>query len=636
MTLHIVPLCDFRYARDIYSGATFKYDTKGEIFKAGKLKLLRESTIKQIKKNRGNKLLRSVWNKSIVKSDSKLLRRNDYDITKSIFKCLKAECRNIDINSGISLEEFRNIILNIDRSIELENENNIIINVECSKSLKVDAFGEFNLVRNKNLQEFRNKQISRNDFLVHLNRENSLLNLIANNTYMDKLSEKLMDKNQSVIFTWPYKIRFINKSFEMYFDRSYLIETFLYKNRFYERYRLRDISKDRYMFIGRITLKDMAYRNTVFNLKREALRNIFMFYRLINMDRVTMKNIAKNLRTKLLRRDVRKDLSDIADGHGLDRLAVNYIFKDINKLLRRYTEKNIYFGHYTWLDRQAITKINKIRDEYLKKINFINIYGQAEKALLNVTILNIFKNISHNLGSFDRDLYKEGTHNKFIEITKRWWWLDPTDPRDNLIIPNKDFSYNEELLNNPYYEYLRFTNHPIGWGGTWGIDWNVPVYAVSIENMLDLVNILIMAWHDNVQGWLCCSGEESMQFIMELLYDWYTLDTSKPNVDYYRAYRWIRWEAEKVYFLNLDNGLQAIGVLIANLIDYLKQHHFNVVPLWRNSKAMDRERNFNRIAQNADLMKVLDKSKGKRYYYIETQNIEKKNILGDDINGSNS
>jgi hypothetical protein len=36
------------------------------------------------------------------------------------------------------------------------------------------------------------------------------------------------------------------------------------------------------------------------------------------------------------------------------------------------------------------------------------------------------------------------------------------------------------------------------------------------------------------------------------------------------------------------------------------------------------------------LMKVLDKSKGKRYYYIETQNIEKKNILGDDINGSNS
>ena len=85
--------------------------------------------------------------------------------------------------------------------------------------------------------------------------------------------------------------------------------------------------------------------------------------------------------------------------------------------------------------------------------------------------------------------------------------------------------------------------------------------------MLDLVNILIEIWHSNVQAWMSCSGKESMQFIMELLYDWYTLDTSKPNTDYYRAYRWIRWEAEKVYFLDTQNGLQAVGILIANLID---------------------------------------------------------------------
>lgn len=127
-----------------------------------------------------------------------------------------------------------------------------------------------------------------------------------------------------------------------------------------------------------------------------------------------------------------------------------------------------------------------------------------------------------------------------------------------------------------------------------------------------------------------------MQLIMELLYDWYILETSNHNADYYRAYRWIRWEAEKVYFLNLNNGLQAVGVLIANLIDYLKQHHFNLVPLWRNPKAMDIERSFNRIAQNGDLMKGLNKVKGKRYYYIETQNVEKKNIFGGGNNGGNS
>ncbi|ADK16162.1 hypothetical protein WX45_01809 [Clostridium ljungdahlii DSM 13528] len=119
-----------------------------------------------------------------------------------------------------------------------------------------------------------------------------------------------------------------------------------------------------------------------------------------------------------------------------------------------------------------------------------------------------------------------------------------------------------------------------------------------------------------------------MQFVIEFLYDWYTLDTSNPDEDYYRTYRWVRWEAEKVYFLNLDTGLQGIGVLVENLIDYLKQHHFNIVPIWRNPKAMDIERNFNRVAENGDLMKALDKLKGKRYYYIETQKVEKKNILG--------
>ncbi|NFT13206.1 hypothetical protein FDF21_02760, partial [Clostridium botulinum] len=108
----------------------------------------------------------------------------------------------------------------------------------------------------------------------------------------------------------------------------------------------------------------------------------------------------------------------------------------------------------------------------------------------------------------------------------------------------------------------------------------------------------------------------------------YTLDTSSPNIDYIRAYGWIRWEAEKVYFLDAKNGLQAIGLLIANLIDYLKQHHFNLVPIWHNPKAMDIERKFNKIATNGDIIKDLDKLKGKRNYMIETQNFEKKNIFG--------
>ncbi|WP_243143352.1 hypothetical protein [Clostridium estertheticum] len=43
---------------------------------------------------------------------------------------------------------------------------------------------------------------------------------------------------------------------------------------------------------------------------------------------------------------------------------------------------------------------------------------------------------------------------------------------------------------------------------------------------------------------------------------------------------------------------------------------------------MDIERTFDRMATNGDLMKATDKLKGKRNYMIETQNFEKKNILG--------
>ncbi|MBV4450619.1 hypothetical protein KM792_13285, partial [Clostridium tyrobutyricum] len=300
-----------------------------------------------------------------------------------------------------------------------------------------------------------------------------------------------------------------------------------------------------------------------------------------------------------------------------DRGSIKNIVKISGKSFRRFSQKSMYENICRYFGRE----------------NLIQIFTQNEKQLSEFLIIDILRlNELYIKNYTEKEIFKPGK-NKFIDIIKRWWWLNPTDPGDTLIIPNKDFCYNQEFLNNEAYEYLRFKNHPIGWGNTWGIDCNISNYSVSIEIMLDLVNILIMICHDNVQGWLCCSGKESMQFIMELLYDWYTLETSKPNSDYYRAYRWIRWEAEKVYFLNLNTGLQAIGVLIANLIAYLKNHHFNTVPLWRNPKAMDIERNFNRIAQNGDIIESLNKTKGRRYYYIDTQNIEKKNILGDDTDG---
>jgi len=333
---------------------------------------------------------------------------------------------------------------------------------------------------------------------------------------------------------------------------------------------------------------------------------------------------------KLMYRDNIKNIYKKYTGYYVHRIDLKSIDKDINKRYfyrERLKDIDKYYNRY--LDREAITSIQKDNEKYLDYIPLINIYKQIKKDLLDLTIWDIYKEHDRQLqGTLIKDIYKVG-NNKFIEVTQRWWWLRPTAPTDRIIVPNKDYARMKELLENANYEYLRYNEHPIEWGKQWGIDYNIPPYAVSIEIMLDLINILIMIWHKNTQGWLCCSGKEAMQFIMELLYDWYTMETSTPNTDYIRAYRWIRWEAEKVYFLNTENGLQAIGILIANLIDYMKYHHFDLVLLWRNPKAMDIERNFNKIATNGDIMKDLDKLKGNRHYYIETQNFERKNIFGE-------
>ena len=51
----------------------------------------------------------------------------------------------------------------------------------------------------------------------------------------------------------------------------------------------------------------------------------------------------------------------------------------------------------------------------------------------------------------------------------------------------------------------------------------------------------------------------------------------------------------------------------------MRIHHFNIVPLWRNLRYMDIERQSNRQAINEDLIKPLDKNKGKRHYLLENK-----------------
>lgn len=667
MPLHRIPLCDFKYAGDIYSGATFKYETSIKIIKIRQRWLSRQKLNKfKIHKGLNKSLFKSAAN--VFKHNKRYLYKSPYEITSKEYpKELKTKIKEINKDYKIYLKrenislvksmhvemERRGILIDKEANVYLETEylnfiknntlqlegSDIFINIEVPKNIQNDMYKEIYVDAYKSLQGIKDK-------VINIEKNMSLMRSCQNGIYK--------------------KYILITCSTRHVEDINLLKDVFVEKLRSRESLRSeteKQISPERVININRIAVtryakKDLSKHMNILDLQhavyRNALKNVIKDYKINMLSKFNSRRINKSKVAKMACKISDIDISRFIRNVCMYRYSYRNAFKDVNYLLHKInivpifknnfsksvkkdTRRDIYYNIATMLSRDKVANINKVFDIYLNNMKFISIYRQIEKALLNVSIINIFKNESYSLSiGSSRGIYKEGNHNKFINIVKRWWWLNPTEPKDSIIIPNKDFHYNQELLNNLYYEYLRYNNHPIEWGTGWGIDWNIPAYAVSIEIMLDIVNILIMVWHDNVQGWLCCSGKESMQFIMELLYDWYTLGTSKPNADYYRAYRWIRWEVEKVYFLNLDTGLQAVGVFIANIIEYLKNHEFNLVPLWRNPKAMDIERNFNRVARNGDLMKTLDKVKGKRYYYIEMENIENKNIFGGGNNGGNS
>lgn len=249
-----------------------------------------------------------------------------------------------------------------------------------------------------------------------------------------------------------------------------------------------------------------------------------------------------------------------------------------------------------------------------------------------------------------RSLYRErmpilyGVSPHLLEVTKRWWVLNVSGPYDNKILPY-DYNYKDKPLwvNRRDVEwgghYIELKNHPISYmpyleenkGGD--LSYGTKEIALSVEIMLDMTNLLVMIFKHSASQFANCSGQEAIEFIMELFFDWLNLDSTieemghKGSRDHYlRCYRWLRWEAEKVWFIAdkdhstfYGQGIKYAGMLVQNILEYMKDHHFNIVPLWRNVTYMDIERQFNREATNNDIIKELDKLKCQRHYYVETK-----------------
>lgn len=226
-----------------------------------------------------------------------------------------------------------------------------------------------------------------------------------------------------------------------------------------------------------------------------------------------------------------------------------------------------------------------------------------------------------------------------VQFYKRFWFLRATEPRDWKVLPEVDYPYETEPLDfgsskgvpeNWQLEMIpdyskEVTKHPIVEGSNWGLK----EMDISIEIMIDMINIAILLWARMYYNFSGYTGSQAMYRFMKIIYDWFILETSQEAMEekgskehYYRVYRWMRWEAEKTILKAKDdmdlNGNMYIEDFLWELIYYMENHHFDTMPLFDLCDWMDEYRNtLSTDEPQGDIKFVLDKVKGMRHKIIE-------------------
>ncbi|WP_406541594.1 hypothetical protein [Clostridium ljungdahlii] len=155
--LHKIPLCDFKYAGEVHSGAAFKYNTAVQILKYRPRVLSKE--IKEIQRNKTNISNKVLYKStvSIFKNSKKYLYKKLYEInTKKFAMELRLSNRDINKESIFSLKA-QNIDFIKGSGIELE-KNNVLMDMESSVYFES---GYLNFIKNSSL-ELKTPNISMN------------------------------------------------------------------------------------------------------------------------------------------------------------------------------------------------------------------------------------------------------------------------------------------------------------------------------------------------------------------------------------------------------------------------------------------------------------------------------------------
>lgn len=164
-------------------------------------------------------------------------------------------------------------------------------------------------------------------------------------------------------------------------------------------------------------------------------------------------------------------------------------------------------------------------------------------------------------------------------------------------------------------------SHPIPIGNDLGLR-ELPV---PIEILVETINILLLMWSKFFMAFTGQTGTQAISGLCATFHEWITLSTSQEQAGinikyYYRMWRWLRWESEcmieKAKYDPELTGNYWVEQLLTEMQDYMLQHHFNYMPLFKDIEKMDEHRNiFNSPDNNIEF--ILDKYKGLRNRRIE-------------------
>lgn len=374
------------------------------------------------------------------------------------------------------------------------------------------------------------------------------------------------------------------------------------------------------LLIERMALKEIIETVLDHTEERRNEKNIY---------RWDSEKFFETLKVKEIYKEMLINFFDLETSKEIEKINLDVLISRICK------EKKLNLSFFSSLEK-AISReldvknlISCVEGEFKRNLSSVADLFELEKITgreLEFLVNKFLSKESKDLGikKIERDL----------TLYKRLWFLDALEPYDILILP-KDSPYSSEPIEfngpdlvpenggvvYPNEFYKRIDAHPIPWGA----DFEPEEIPVAINIIVDLVNIFILLWAKFQRPFWGWTGTQAVLGITESLYQWITLETSQEKMrekgvlkHYERAFKWIRWESEKMSLkarndTNL-NGNYYVGLLLEELLFYLKDHHFDIVPLFEDVEKMDEWRqSFRGRPLENDIKFILDKVKGIRH-----------------------